>query len=239
MYSLSYYLAAADPSLWEHIASFFEQGGFFMGMLAATSVVGIAAVIFKWLSLMRGRIIPESIESKIERLDDNGDREAWQQLQKESEHDKSVLGRLAWVIFKLRGRPRAEVTEAVQSVARSEIVRMQAGMMVIDVVISVAPLLGLLGTASGLVVVFSGLEGSDADWKEIAKGIGRALKTTIVGIAIAVPAIIAQGYFQRRIETYAARMEVLMTRLTQVFDQEPVKIDKHQKSVSMASDDPV
>jgi biopolymer transport protein ExbB len=91
-------------------------------------------------------------------------------------------------------------------------------MTVIDVVIAVAPLLGLLGTASGLVVVFSGLE-AEADRVTIALGIGRALKTTIVGLAIAVPAIIAHGFFQRRIDTLAARLEVLLTKLAHVCER--------------------
>jgi biopolymer transport protein ExbB len=117
-----------------------------------------------------------------------------------------------------RGRPQSEIAEAVQATARQEIVHLQAGMTVIDVVIAVAPLLGLLGTASGLVVVFSGLE-AEADRVTIALGIGRALKTTIVGLAIAVPAIIAHGYFQRRIDTLAARLEVLLTKLAHVCER--------------------
>ena len=68
------------------------------------------------------------------------------------------------------------------------------------------------------MVVFSGLE-AEADRVTIALGIGRALKTTIVGLAIAVPAIIAHGYFQRRIETLAARLEVLLTKLAHVCER--------------------
>ena len=113
---------------------------------------------------------------------------------------------------------QSEIAEAVQASARQEIVHLQAGMTVIDVVIAVAPLLGLLGTASGLVVVFSGLE-AEADRVTIALGIGRAFKTTIVGLAIAVPAIMAHGFFQRKIDTLAARLEVLLTKLAHVCER--------------------
>ena len=62
-------------------------------------------------------------------------------------------------------RTQAELKEAVQSSAREEIVKLHAGLPVLDVVITIAPLLGLLGTASGLVVVFgnSGDLGESAD----------------------------------------------------------------------------
>jgi biopolymer transport protein ExbB len=109
----------------------------------------------------------------------------------------------------------------VQAAAREEIVHLHAGMTTLDVVITVAPLLGLLGTASGLAVIFSG-QGGIQDYELLRLGIGRALSTTIVGLAIAVPAIIAQGWFQRRIDTMAARLEVLLTRLAHTFERPPV-----------------
>jgi len=93
-------------------------------------------------------------------------------------------------------------------------------MTALDVVITVAPLLGLLGTASGLVQVFGGL-GDNANHTAIALGIGEALNTTIVGLAISVPAVVAQGWFQRRIDTMAARLEVLLTRLVHALESAP------------------
>ena len=86
---------------------------------------------------------------------------------------------------------------------------MHSGIGVLDVVITVAPLLGLLGTASGLVVIFQGL-GETTDHLAIAQGIAQALNTTIFGLAIAVPCVIAHSYFTRRIERLTARMESVM-----------------------------
>jgi biopolymer transport protein ExbB len=81
---------------------------------------------------------------------------------------------------------------------------------VIDTIITIAPLLGLLGTASGLVTIFQGL-GDNSDHLAIARGISEALTTTIVGLAIAVPCVVAHGYFIRRIEMLTARLESLLT----------------------------
>ena len=207
--------AAGDADLATEVKRFFEEGGTFMILLAVTSVVGLAAVVYKWLSLSRARILPDALARQVGRFEETARNGGAEPVLAEFERGASALARLGAMTVRMRGRSLLEITEAVQSMARAEIVRMQAGMTVIDVVISVAPMLGLLGTASGLVVVFSGLQ-SDTDWLVISGGIGRALNTTIVGMVIAVPAIIAQGYFQRRIDTYAARLEVLITQLAEV-----------------------
>jgi biopolymer transport protein ExbB len=75
--------------------------------------------------------------------------------------------------------------------------------------------LGLLGTASGLVAIFQGL-GDTADHLAIARGIAIALNTTIFGLAIAVPCVVAHGYFTRRIEVLTARLESLLADLAHV-----------------------
>src|SRR5690606_33502233 len=99
--------------------------------------------------------------------------------------------------------------------AREETVHLHAGIGALDVVITVAPLLGLLGTASGLVVIFQGL-GETTDHLAIARGIAEALNTTIAGLAIAVPCVIAHSYFSRRVETLTARLEGLLAELVHV-----------------------
>ena len=117
----------------------------------------------------------------------------------------------------------------VEATAREEVVKMQFGMPMLEVVITIAPLLGLLGTVSGLVTVF-GLVGSSSamenpDPAKMAAGIGEALYTTIGGLVVAVPVVIAHSYFNKRIERMAARMEVLMGEVITVLQspeaQEP------------------
>lgn len=213
-------LADASPGLLEQIGLFFREGGMFMAMLGITSVVAVASILFKFLTLSRKRILPAGLVKDVENFESLIREEKVGPVLETFEEGESVLARLCAETVRQRGKPQSEIAEPVQAMARAEIVRLHSGMTAIDVVISVAPLLGLLGTASGLVVVFAGLE-SDADWLMITAGIGRALKTTIVGMAIAVPAIIAQGFFQRKIETYAARLEVLLTSLAHICERSP------------------
>ena len=75
--------------------------------------------------------------------------------------------------------------------------------------------LGLLGAVSGLVKVFGafGDSAAQSDPHVIAKGISEALSTTIVGLAIAIPSLIAYSYFTKRVETMAAEMASLTANL--------------------------
>lgn len=198
---------------WDTGWKFFADGGMFMVLLAITSVVAVAMIAFKFLTLTRARIVPVSLETKITQVGDRAaGNDAMSAVSVAAREGRSTLGRLCAVALGHRGQGVAVAAEAVQSSAREEILRMQVGISMLEVVITIAPLLGLLGTASGLVMVFGGL-GETADHVAIARGIGRALNTTIVGLAVALPCVIAHSYFSRRIERLAARMEVLMGRL--------------------------
>lgn len=213
---------AAEPQTTslQQVWKFFEEGGFFMILLAICSVVAVAVILFKLLSLRRETVIPAELAAKVEGFDDRARQTNSEAVLREFEEGRSTLARLCAVATRNRGKSQAEIAEAVQAAAREEIVHLHAGMTALDVVITVAPLLGLLGTASGLVVVFGGL-GDSSNHTAIALGIGRALNTTIVGLAISIPAVVAQGWFQRRIDTMAARIEVLLTRLAHALDRSP------------------
>lgn len=194
------------------IGDFFNQGGIFMYALALTSFVALAAIVFKILSLARQAVIPAELEAEVNRAEQAGDIGG---LAAATTEGRSTLARLCKVAFQHRGKPRAEITDAVQSSARDEIVQLNSGMIILDTIITVAPLFGLLGTASGLVVIFNGL-GDTPDQNLLAKGIGRALDNTIVGLAVAVPAVVAHGWFSRRIEVLVSRLESLLARVARL-----------------------
>lgn len=88
----------------------------------------------------------------------------------------------------------------------------RGGLAIISMIINIAPMLGILGTAWGLVDIF-GVFGSPDAQSGIALGISKALYTTIFGLAIAVPGIMAHIWFERRLERRAARINEAFTRL--------------------------
>jgi len=194
---------------------FLLKGGPFMIPLALTSVVGITAIIYKLLSLSGGRVIPADLAHKVANFHDLAAADRTEPVLREFERGGSTLARLAAVAVRHRGKPQQDIILAVEASAREETSRLHAGIGVLDIVITIAPLLGLLGTASGLVAIFDGL-GVSEDYLAVARGIAMALNTTIFGLAIAVPCVVAHGYFTRRIEVLTARLESLLADLAQV-----------------------
>ncbi|MCU0753113.1 MAG: MotA/TolQ/ExbB proton channel family protein [Akkermansiaceae bacterium] len=194
---------------------FLLKGGVFMIPLALTSVIGVTAILYKFLSLSRSRVVPDALAGKVADFQELAAADRIEPVLKEFEKGDSTLARLASVAVRHRGKPQRDIILAVEASAREETARLHAGIGVLDIVITVAPLLGLLGTASGLVHIFKGLSDT-ADHLAIARGIAMALNTTIFGLAIAVPCVVAHGYFTRRIEVLTARLESLLADLAHV-----------------------
>lgn len=216
--SVTHLLAAMPASGFQTVWEFLLKGGPFMIPLAITSVAGLMAILYKMLSLSSGRVVPPRLARDVEEFQDRVSADRVEPILKEFARGHSTLARIAAIAMKHRGKPRSEITHAVESAAREETVHLHSGIGVLDTVITVAPLLGLLGTASGLVTIFQGL-GDNSDHLVIARGIAEALTTTIVGLAIAVPCVIAHGYYTRRIETLTARLESLLGHLASVCEK--------------------
>jgi biopolymer transport protein ExbB len=185
------------------IARFFILGGPFMGVLLILSVLSLAAIILRARRLREKAIIPRAVVDCVGGLQpgDTLDR-----LLKIIDMHPSAISRILSTLLSHLNWSKSENLEAVQTCARHEMARMEKGMIILEIATGAGPLIGLLGTLSGLVGIFSTLGGS-GDPVVIAKGISEALNTTIIGLAVAVPSLIAHSYFQRRIEMMAVEME--------------------------------
>ncbi len=197
---------------------FLEKGGVFMIPLGITSVAGMMAILYKILSLSSRRVIPKALAREVSQFQEHVIANSTGPVLREFEKGESTLARLSAVVLKHRGKSRSEITHAVESAAREETLHLHAGIAVLDTIITIAPLLGLLGTASGLVRIFQGL-GDNSDHLAIARGIAEALTTTIIGLAIAVPCVVAHGYFIRHIEKLTGRLESLLSSLSVVCEK--------------------
>jgi biopolymer transport protein ExbB len=196
----------------ETVAGFFTKGGVFMWPLLVCSIVSLTVIILRTLALREKNVLPMSIESEMERLPPGGSAE---HLFRIVQHDASSLARIVRVALAHLRWPRGENVEAVQTRARYEMVRLERGLVVLEVIIGIAPLIGLIGTVSGLVHVFAslGVSAGSADPKQIARGISEALNCTVFGLGIAVPSLIAFVYFSKKVEVMSVEMESLVNDL--------------------------
>ncbi len=206
-----------------NLAKILKEGGPFMYVLFLTSFVSLAIIIFKIITVVRKRILPTQLARDVDRFDEHLREGTASNLERVFRQKETALARLANVAMSNAGKSQAEIKEAVQSSAREEIVKMNTGLAGLEVIINIAPLLGLLGTASGLVAVFSELGTDQQDTTKIAKGIAEALNTTIAGLAITVPSVIAHSHYSRKVETFAARLEVLLGKMVSALHQYQIK----------------
>src|SRR6266699_3105297 len=206
------WIIAEAPGTGQTIMSFFVKGGLFMWPLLVCSIVSVTTIILRGIALREKNVMPLVVESEIERLMPGGSPD---RLMRIVENDQSSLGRIVRVALQhLRG-PRSENVEVVETRARHEMVRLEKGLIVLEVITGIAPLLGLIGAVSGLVHVFShlGLSSGASDTRQIALGIAEALNATVFGLSIAVPTLIAFSYFSKKVEVMSVEMETLVVDL--------------------------
>jgi biopolymer transport protein ExbB len=106
--------------------------------------------------------------------------------------------------------PKADNVDAVQTQARQEIVRLERGLVILEIIIGIAPLLGLVGTIIGMMTVFGDLGQTGLnDAAKLAQGIALILRATLIGLLIAIPALVFWSYYTKKVETIAVEMESL------------------------------
>jgi biopolymer transport protein ExbB len=206
------WIIAETAGIVDVVFGFFTRGGLFMWPLLACSIVSVTIMILRGLALRRKIVMPLAIESEIERMTPG---ESPERLSRLVYHDPSSLARITRVALQhLRG-PRSENFEVVQTRARHEMVRLERGLIILEVIVGIAPLLGLIGAVSGLVHVFShlGLSSGGSDTRQIALGIAEGLNATVCGLSIAVPTLVGFTYFSRQVEVMSVEMETLVVEL--------------------------
>jgi biopolymer transport protein ExbB len=201
-------------STFRAVYDFFAQGGVFMIFLLACSWVSVAVIILRAIALRRDFVMPPIIEREIEALQPE-DSEGIVKLSRMVRNDNSTLARVAQVGLQNLTWPKMENLEAVQTKARYEVLRLESGLFILEIIVGIAPLLGLLGAVAGLVKVFAafGANAAQTNPQLMASGISEALSTTIVGLGIAIPSLIAYSYFSKKVETMASDMESLISEL--------------------------
>jgi len=107
------------------------------------------------------------------------------------------------------GKPREQLEEVINLRGSSELKRLNQNLHIIELVGRIAPLLGLLGTVTGLVKAFQTVSEAQSaiDPSMLAGGIWESLLTTVVGMTIAIPAMVAHHFLEHRVQAFAWQMK--------------------------------
>ena len=176
-------------------------------LLGLTSVTGLTFIIERGVALRWGRVIPSEIEAAVESCQSPADVPM---LQRVCEQHKSPIGRLLLLSIQHLTWPKQENEDALQTRARHEIARLERGLVIIEIIVGIAPLLGLVGTIAGMMTLFGDIgKAGLIEAPMLAKGIALILNATLMGLLIAIPSLIFWSYYSKKIESLAVEMETL------------------------------
>jgi len=175
-------------------------------LLGLTSIVGLAFIVERGLVLRWKKVVPPEVARSLAECQTRDDVKS---LRHVCDLKPSPIGRLLLLAADHLDRPKADTVDALQTAARHEIIRLERGLVVLEIIVGIAPLLGLVGTIAGMMTLFGNIGAELNDASRLAEGIALILNATLMGLLIAIPSLIAWSYFSKKVEVFAVEMEAL------------------------------
>ncbi len=184
----------------------FVKGGLIMYPIIIGSVLALGVFLERLWSLRRERVIPASFRSRVRALVRAGKLSEAEVLCQEN---TSSLAAIIHAALQEAGKPRKEIKEAVTDVGRREVTHLERFVDLLGTIAAVEPLMGLLGTVTGLIRAFQKVEAlkNTVNPSALAGGIWEALITTAAGLIVAIPAYIGYRYLLSRVSQLVVDME--------------------------------
>jgi len=180
---------------------------FVFALLILTSVVGLAFIVERGIALRWGRVVPPEIEAAVESCQSRADVPM---LRRVCQQHNSPMSRLLLLAADHLDWPKDENVDAIQTRARQEMARLERGLVVLEVTVGIAPLLGLVGTIAGMMTLFGGIGKTGLpDAAILARGIATILNATLMGLLIAIPSLVFWSYYSKKVEMIGVEMETL------------------------------
>jgi biopolymer transport protein ExbB len=187
--------------MWELV----RAGGPFMAPIILCSIAAVGILLERLWTLQRKRVLPEDLIKKLSSFSEGG-----QVTPKiiEALEKNSPLGRVLAAALANRDRGREIMMERVQDTGRHVVHELERFLNTLGTIASISPLLGLLGTVTGIIRAFNAVMlGGMGDPRLLAGGISEALITTAGGLAVAIPSFIAYRYLRGKVERIVIDME--------------------------------
>ena len=194
-----------------HVQDALSVGGPALWVIFGISIVLVTVGLWKFWHLIKlgawnkkqaDEILKLWLEKKVEPVDAN-----------QQNIRAKILGQTILAISD-KNYTNEMVREECVRLANNELNEARRGLRVIDLIITIAPLVGLLGTVLGMIEAFQALQdsGAQADPSALAGGIWEALLTTAAGMGIAIPASILLSWYDSVVENVQADIENLATQ---------------------------
>lgn len=195
------------------IINLFLKGGLVMWPLLACSIIAITILVERVRMYNAAKSDLNTLKAKVSELVPQG---RWAELRDICEADGGVAAEL---VETAAAQPHDvdKQTQALQGAAGAIAARLRAHLNYLETIVTLAPLLGLLGTVTGMIGSFSVLSVSNGEPFAITGGVGEALVATATGLCVAIIALIIHAYLVQREDSLVAEMEevgaVYMTAL--------------------------
>ena len=194
----------------------FIKGGVFMWWLLTITIIGLVFIIERLITLARAKVNTRKlIGTVITTLKTEGVQAAAEECQK-------WRGPIAAILYS--GLQKADkgdeaVEKAIGTAGVIEMSFLERDLVWVSSVTTIAPLVGFLGTVSGMINAFEAIANSDqVNAKLVASGISEALITTATGLVIAIPATIGYNYFVAAIDRFTIEMEEAAMELIEALE---------------------
>lgn len=195
-----------------------QKGGLIMVLIIICSIIALAIIIERLINLYRARINTQEFLDKVKAI---LRKDKIMQALQLCDNTPGPIAHIVKVGILKHDRSRSEIRESIDDAASHEIPRLEKNMKILATIAHIAPLLGLLGTVTGMVEAFQIVEQKASilnpiNPSDLAGGIWEALLTTVAGLSVAIPAFIAYNYLVSRIEGFVLEMEISSTHLVEV-----------------------
>ncbi len=196
----------------------FLKGGILMYPIAFCSIVALGVFLERLWSLRKRKVIPQEFLMEIVDMVAKGKiREAITYCKRSD----ASIAHIAYAGIENYGKKRELIKERMEEVGKREVANLERYINVIGTIAGVAPLLGLLGTVSGMIKSFNviSLQGV-ADPGSLAGGISEALITTAAGLVVAIPAFVMYRYLRNKVDSLVVEMEEISVRMVELLKGE-------------------
>jgi len=187
-----------------------QAAGWPIWFLLAASVIAVALIIERTVSLRRDKIVPPTLLDQVVTVYQRHgvSEEVLERLAKDS-----PLGVVLAAGLRNHASSRYVMREAIEEAGRAVSHDLERFLTTLGTIATAAPLLGLFGTVIGMIEIFASQSPSGTNPQQLAHGISVALYNTAFGIGIAIPSLIFYRHFKSRVDGYVVDMEQAAARL--------------------------